>query len=130
MFCLTWLQLATIPCVMAAAASHASLATPAAEAMTTHAMPPMQMAADEHCLYCPPADAGPAPTGDHAPCSYPHDPQVDSRAGLALGLALPAAMPLFASTLGIDEEKAAAPEAQPAAAPGTSLAVSYCRFLK
>ena len=129
MFCLTWLQLAAMPCVMAAA-SDAGVATAAAEPVMAHAMPPMGTTTTDHCRYCPPAGDDAVHTSGHADCSYPHDPQVDSRAGHMLGLALPAAVPVLTFVVSVDLGEAPASEPQPAAAPRTSLAVSYCRFLK
>ncbi len=88
----------------------------------------MVMAEGEHCAYCPP------PTlqeGDPAVCSFPHDPQVDSRAGFAAALlAPPPTLVLFvladASRRTADFVTTLAPAPQAS----TSLAVSLCRFLK
>jgi hypothetical protein len=130
LFCLTWLQLATLPCGMVAAASNPSFAAPDTAPVATHATSSMQMTATDHCLYCPPANADAKFTGDLEACNYPQDPQVDSRVGLALGLALPAAILVPVFTAGIDTNVVTPPDAPPIWAPGASLAVSYCRFLK
>lgn len=136
LFCLTWLQVAAIPCVMAgASATSLSSANPATSSAATNASHVTQMmqttASGEHCPYCPPAhDDARSDTGPAASCSYPHDQQVDSRSSLALGIALPAALPALLFSAGVDLDQVLVPGAQPAAAPGTSLTVSYCRFLK
>jgi hypothetical protein len=126
LFCLTWLQIAALPCVMAESA------TTAAGAMV-HAdgMPAMNGMSGEDCPYCPPAghDHGDAAT-DHAACAFPHDPQVDARASSALALAMPAVAPVFVVALDDGVGRAVAPVGEPWTVPRTSLVVSYCRFLK
>ena len=132
-FCLTWLQLAAMPCVMALDAE-AGLAAQSGVATTAPVatMPDgMAMAPGEHCQYCPP----PAPQSPHgvdpAVCSFPHDPQVDSRAGFAVALlAPPPAVVLFvvADVARFTTDFDAVPT--PAPQTSTSLAVSLCRFLK
>jgi hypothetical protein len=129
-FCLTWLQFAAIPCVMALDAGSGMAATATVDlAPRVGSMPDgMVMAPGEHCPYCPP----PPPQGvDQAVCSFPHDPQVDSRVGFAAALlAPPPTLVLFvvgdAARSAADFVAALAP----APAPGASLAVSFCRFLK
>jgi hypothetical protein len=130
LFCLTWLQLALMPCLMASAVS-SPMPGPAYAADAAPDDSAMSMDAGEHCLYCPPApsesdqqDAG------HAVCTLSHDPSVDSRASLALGIALPAAAPIFRLTLTDHSQVSAALAAPPLIPHATSLAVSYCRFLK
>jgi hypothetical protein len=130
-FCLTWLQFAMTPCVMAldSAAGTAAVQSVAADAVTQAPMPEgMAMAPGEHCRYCPP----PAPQGaDPTVCSFPHDPQVDSRVGFAAALlAPPPALVLFVVP---DSSRATAQfvtALAPAPMASTSLAVSLCRFLK
>ena len=131
-FCLTWLQLAAMPCVMA---TGAAASTPF---MSQTATPPMGempagmvMAPGEHCMYCPPPDA-PAPS-DHAAelCSFPHDPQVDLRVALASMLLAPP--PVVVLLMPRDAGQSAGFTGPVATAPplaGTPLAVSLCRFLK
>jgi hypothetical protein len=122
-FCLTWLQLAAMPCVMAL--DGVAGAAPAAMPVG------MTMAPGEHCGYCPPPDA-PAPA-DHASelCAFPHDPQVDSRAAFASTLLAPPPVAVLLvphdsrHAVGISHPVAATPP--PASTP---LAVSLCRFLK
>jgi hypothetical protein len=89
----------------------------------------MVMAPGEHCMYCPPPDA----PADHSPelCSFPHDPQVDSRVAFASALLAPP--PVVVLLVPYASEPAAesygpASTASPLAS--TPLAVSYCRFLK
>ncbi|MBK7902004.1 MAG: hypothetical protein IPJ97_02930, partial [Proteobacteria bacterium] len=68
---------------------------------------------------------------DQAGCSFPHDPQVDARVGLAAALLAPP--PSFVLFVFADAAESAAESVAvmpPAPVPGTSLAVSYCRFLK
>jgi hypothetical protein len=130
-FCLTWLQIAAAPCVMA----FESGSTPAATAMidpdlSTASMPDgMVMAPGEHCPYCPPPQADQAV--DQAVCSFPQDPQVDLRAGLAVALLVPS--PTLVLFVAADSAQGAADsiiERVPAPVPCTSLAVSFCRYLK
>jgi hypothetical protein len=133
-FCLTWLQVAAMPCVMAAGAG-ASASTVAA----ANAMPPMDemgempagmvMVPGEHCMYCPPEQA----PADHTPdlCAFPHDPQVDSRVAFASALLAPP--PVVVLLVPRDVEPAViATATATVSAPrsGTTLAVSLCRFLK
>jgi hypothetical protein len=130
-FCLTWLQVAAIPCVMALD-SEPGMATSAMNdpAPSVASMPDgMVMAPGEHCPYCPPPQ--PEQGMDQALCSFPHDPQVDLRVGLAAVLLVPPpTLVLFVAT---DTARSAADSITalvPAPAPCTSLAVSYCRYLK
>jgi hypothetical protein len=87
------------------------------------------MAPGEHCPYCPPPQ--PEQGVDQAVCSFPQDPQVDLRAGLVAALLVPPpALMLFVAA----DTARSAPDSitalVPAPAPCTSLAVSFCRFLK
>jgi hypothetical protein len=129
LFCLTWLQLAALPCVMAGStpeiAEVVGMLVP-----TAQTVPVMDAAAGHDCIYCPPATADQPECDDHAGCSYPHDPQVDSRASLALGMALPAVAPLLVLELLERTDDAIALIAPPLTVPRAPLAVSYCRFLK
>jgi hypothetical protein len=129
-FCLTWLQIAATPCVMAFD-SAAGLAdgSSAAEAVGMASMPDgMVMTPGEHCQYCPP------PTlqdGDPAVCSFPHDPQVDSRVGFAAALLAPP--PTLMLFFVADASRSVAEFVTvltPAPAASTPLAISLCRFLK
>jgi hypothetical protein len=135
-FCLTWLQVAAMPCVMAAGAG-ASAPTVAAAAATPPIgemgeMPAgMVMAPGEHCMYCPPEQA-PSPV-DTAPdlCAFPHDPQVDSR--IAFASAMLAPPPVVVLLVPREVEPAVittGPAAVAEPRSGTTLAVSFCRFLK
>lgn len=129
LFCLTWLQLAALPCVMASSAPEL---TAAAGTPTTHAqtMPDMDGANGHDCIYCPPAAAEQTHCDDHAGCAYPHDPQVDSRASVALGMALPAVVPVLVLAPLERIDDAIALIAPPLRVPRAPFAVSYCRFLK
>jgi hypothetical protein len=133
LFCLTWLQLAALPCVMASSAAEASsaataaLAEAAAESQSMTAMDPALM---HDCIYCPPADAGHCADDSHAACAYPHDPQVDSRASLAFGMALPAVAPMLTLAPAVRSDDVTALVAPPLQVPRAPFAVSYCRFLK
>ena len=130
-FCLTWLQFAAAPCVMAldSASGMAALAT-IDPAPSVASMPDgMVMAPGEHCRYCPPPQS--APGVDQAVCSFPHDPQVDLRVGLAAALLVPP--PTHVLFVAADVAQSASDlttTLAPAPAPCTSLAVSFCRFLK
>jgi hypothetical protein len=125
-FCLTWLQFAATPCVMALESASGVAATSLADPAPASMPDGMRMAPGEHCPYCPPAqDDG------HEVCSFPHDPQVDSRVGLAAALLIPP--PTLVLLVATDTVKSAADvvTTRPAApVAGTSLAVSLCRFLK
>jgi hypothetical protein len=112
LFCLVWLQAALVPCAMALAPDG------------------IAGAQDEHCAYCPPADgSGGGPAAD-AGCTYPDDPQVDSRPALAAPLLM--AMPAVSYVLDVSA-MAPAPLVDEHRLPdraGPPLAVTYCRFLK
>lgn len=129
-FCLTWLQFAATPCVMAFE-SATSLAdeSSAAAPMAMAAMPDgMAMAPGEHCQYCPPPALQ---DGDPAVCSFPHDPQVDSRVGFAAALLAPP--PTLVLFVVADASRSATDfvtALTPAPVASTPLAVSLCRFLK
>jgi hypothetical protein len=130
-FCLTWLQIAAAPCVMA----FESGSTPVAAAMIDPAlsaasMPDgMVMAPGEHCPYCPPPQ--PEQGIDQSFCSFPQDPQVDLRVGLAAVLLVPP--PTLVLFVAADTAQSATDSITalvPVPAPRTSLAVSFCRYLK
>jgi hypothetical protein len=133
LFCLTWLQVAVSPCVMAldTARGEATQAATVGDGQPGPGMPDgMVMAAGEHCVYCPPQDA-PADGSTHAGCAFPHDPQVDSRVGLAAALMAPPpgqvlVVPVDPVRRGIARVAALAP----APAPNSRISVSFCRFLK
>lgn len=111
LFCLAWLQVAAIPCVMASAGA-ADLAP-----------------AGHECPYCPPADTSPAGCEGHGACAYPHEPQVDARAAAPLFLALPATLvlPSFdAVNGGVVVTVAALPEP----VPRVPITISLCRFIE
>jgi hypothetical protein len=129
-FCLTWLQVAAMPCVMATGAVASS------QTVADAGMPPMGnmpagmvMTPGEHCMYCPPEQA----PADHSPdlCAFPHDPQVDSRAAFASALLAPP--PVVVLLVPREVEQAVTvtgPAVVAAPQSGTTLAVSFCRFLK
>lgn len=133
LFCLAWLQAAVVPCVMAhdgsteappAVAVHDGHVAAGAHEHASSSGP----GSDAHpCVYCPPDDAGGASCDDHGGCAYPHDPQVDARAGGILA-ALPAAAVVptpYLVTVAPCTEGAA-----PDVVPRVPLSVSYCRFLE
>lgn len=118
LFCLTWLQLATAPCVMALERSVAD---------TEHCgqMPGgMQESTVEHCPYCPPAAAG-----DHSSCAFPHDPQVDSRIGFIAALLAPPT-PFATLVPHVADTTYSLIAAAPPPLPHASLTVSFCRYLR
>jgi hypothetical protein len=130
-FCLTWLQFAAIPCVMALDSQSGMVTASSVDPAPSGASMPdgMVMAPGEHCPYCPPQQSEQG--AEQAVCSFPHDPRVDSRMGFAAAvLAPPPTLVLFA--VGDAKQSAAdfVAARAPAPAPGTSLAVSFCRFLK
>ena len=129
LFCLTWLQLAALPCVMASPAPEIPEAS-GALVPTVQTVPVMNGAAGHDCIYCPPAAVEQPQCPDHAGCAYPHDPQMDSRSSLALGMALPAVAPVLVLGLLERTDDAIALIAPPLTVPRAPLAVSYCRFLK
>lgn len=129
-FCLAWLQVAATPCVMAFdSAAGLADALSAAESVSMATMPEgMSMAPGEHCQYCPPSTLQ---AGDPAVCSFPHDPQVDSRAGFAAALLAPP--PNLVLFVVADASRSVADFVTvltPAPAASTPLAISLCRFLK
>jgi hypothetical protein len=130
-FCLTWLQFAAIPCVMALDSESGMAAMSAVDSAPSVASMPdgMVMAPGEHCPYCPPPP--PEHGVDQAVCLFPHDPRVDSRVGFAAAvLAPPPAQVLFVVGDATQSAADCVAALAPAPAPGTSLAVSFCRFLK
>lgn len=112
LFCLVWLQMALLPCAMAALPDG------------------MSSVAEEHCPYCPPAHASDAP-GDAGPavCAYPDDAQVDTRGTLAATAPMVAPLPLGLVPLA-ELARQPIPDAAAAPQPRTSFAVTYCRFLE
>ena len=120
-FCLTWLQVAALPCLMAM------------DQADDGQMPAdMVMAPGEHCIYCPPEASGsdtPGTTQDL--CAFPHDPQVDLR--MAFAAAALAPPPVVVLLLAEDRSFASAELERGDAAsplPHIPVAVSFCRFLK
>ena len=129
-FCLTWLQIAAAPCVMAFDSTPGmATVTMIKPAPTMADMPDgMVMAPGEHCPYCPPQ---PEPGMDRSLCSFPHDPQVDVRVGLAAVLLVPPpTLVLFVATDTAQSASDLTTALVPAPAPCASLAVSLCRYLK
>ena len=109
LFCLAWLQVAAIPCVMASAGP----AQPGHE-----------------CPYCPPADTSSATGCDgHGACAYPHGPQVDARTAAPLFLALPATL-VLPSFDAVDGGVVVAVTALPAPVPRVPIPISFCRFIE
>jgi hypothetical protein len=130
-FCLTWLQIAAAPCVMALESESRMAAAAMIDPASSVAPMPdgMVMAPGEHCPYCPPPQSEQGV--DQAVCSFPQDPQVDLRVGLAAALLVPP--PTLVLFVAADTARSAADSITalvPAPAPCTSLAVSFCRFLK
>jgi hypothetical protein len=130
-FCLTWLQVAAMPCVMAAGVGASAPTVAAGDAMSGMGEMPagMVMAPSEHCMYCPPQQA----PADHTPdlCAFPHDPQVDSRVAFASALLAPP--PVVVLLIPHDVEQAVTvtgPALVAAPRSGATVAVSFCRFLK
>jgi len=120
-FCLTWLQVAALPCVMAMDPADGGQ------------MPAdMVMAPGEHCIYCPPESTGSdAPGTTRDLCAFPHDPQVDSR--IAFASAVLAPPPVVVLMLAEDRtlaivELERGDTASPL--PRTPVAISFCRFLE
>ena len=113
LFCLAWLQIAAVPCVMAGTAGMA--ATP-----------------EMHCPYCPPQDQGPEHCPDTAPatCTYPDGPQVDTRGGLAAAAAMPALVPVVTLAPVPIASFVVLQPGELVLVRRTPLAVTYCRFLK
>ena len=134
LFCATWLQAAVVPCVMAHAAAQES--APAAHhghaAMAGHdhgAMAAAHAGGGDAapCIYCPPSDSGHGSCDGHD-CVFPHDPQVDARAGGVLSSALPVAFVLPTPAAGRVASRASI--AVPEAIPRIPLSISYCRFIE
>ncbi len=130
-FCLTWLQFAAAPCVMALDSQSGMAPAAMVDPVPSEASMPdgMVMAPGEHCPYCPPPQSEPGV--DQAVCSFPHDPQVDLRVGLAAALLVPP--PTLVLFVAVDTAQSASDSITalvPAPAPCTSVAVSFCRFLK
>jgi hypothetical protein len=126
-FCLTWLQVAALPCVMALDQAGGGQ-MPADMQMPAE----MVMAPGEHCIYCPPEAAGAdAPGTPPDFCAFPHDPQVDLR--MAFAAAVLAPPPVVVLLLAEDRTFATTELERGDAAPPLPhipVAVSFCRFLK
>ena len=130
-FCLTWLQFAAIPCVMALDSQSGMVTASSVDPAPSGASMPdgMVMAPGEHCPYCPPPQSEPG--ADQAACSFPHDPQVDLRVGLAAALLVPPpSLVLFVPADAVQSASESINALVLAPAAHTSLAVSFCRFLK
>lgn len=113
LFCLVWLQVALLPCAMAALPDG------------------MSTVAEDHCPYCPPEHASDAP-GDEGPavCGYPDGPQVDTRGTLAAAAA-PTVAPSALAFVPLEQlVQLPATEDSVASRPRLSFAVTYCRFLE
>jgi len=130
-FCLTWLQFAAAPCVMALDSESGMAAMTTLDPAPAVASMPngMVMAPGEHCRYCPPPQSEPGV--DQTVCSFPHDPQVDMRVGFAAALlAPPPSSVLFVIADAAEFAADRVAVLPPTPVPGTSLAISFCRFLK
>ena len=134
LFCAAWLQAAVVPCVMAHSAAQETV--PAAHhghaAMAGHdhgAMAAAHAGGDDAapCIYCPPSDSGHGSCDGHD-CAFPHDPQVDARAGGVLSIALPVTFVLPTPAAGRVASRASV--AVPEAIPRIPLSISYCRFIE
>ncbi|HET9693184.1 MAG TPA: hypothetical protein VFP48_02275 [Steroidobacteraceae bacterium] len=114
LFCLVWLQAALLPCAMALVPGGAAGAP------------------EEHCSYCPPVDhAGTHHDQDAAAnCSYPDQPQADSRASAVTPLMLALPVLAYLPQAGTADTAPWSDRARPPDRTGPPLAVSYCRFLK
>jgi hypothetical protein len=136
LFCAAWLQAAVVPCVMAHGnTATASTETPRHDGHAGHAGHGHAATAAGHgssdasppCLYCP-ADNSTADSCDgHGGCAYPHDPQVDARAG-AIFAAVP--VPFFAPVPRVTRVAQRVDCGAVDPVPRISLSVSYCRFLE
>jgi hypothetical protein len=111
LFCLAWLQVAAIPCVMASAG-------PVVPAQPGH-----------ECPYCPPADSSPAGCDGHGACTYPHGLQVDARATAPLFLALPTTL-VLPSFDAVNGGVVLAVAALPEPVPRVPIPISFCRFIE
>ena len=89
------------------------------------------MAPGEHCMYCPPEQA-PSPVDQALDlCAFPHDPQVDSRVAFASALLAPPPVVLLLVPREVEQAVfVTGPAVAAAPQSGTTLAVSFCRFLK
>ena len=136
LFFAAWLQAAVVPCVMA----HGDAAGPSAavsghEGHDAHAGHEHAATANGQgsgdasppCLYCPAEDSGADSCDGHGGCAYPHDPQVDARAG-AIFAAVP--VPFVAPVPGVARVAQRVDFSAVDAVPRISLSVSYCRFLE
>lgn len=139
MFCLAWLQMAALPCVMA---HPAAASGPAAVAFDgdgqapdhgAHGMHAHHAASEHghdavrHCIYCPEDSGHPGGAPDRQ-CAFPHDPQVDARAAGAV-LAPPLAVAYTIVAIPAVASRFPPPQAG-SAAPPTPLIVSFCRFIE
>jgi hypothetical protein len=140
LFCLAWLQMAALPCVMAHPAEGSgpgaavSLAGDS-DAMDhgAHGMHAHHGIGDaghqtsRHCIYCP-ADSGQMAGSGDEQCSFPHDPQVDARAAGAV-LVPPLAVAYTVVSIPIAAIRFPPQRAASAARP-TPLTISFCRFIE
>jgi len=130
LFCAAWLQAAVVPCVMA----HGDAVPPSDEMPQQgghdHAAMGMGQGhgdASHPCVYCPPDGSSDDSCDGHGGCAYPHDPQVDARAG-AIFAAVP--VPVFAPLPRVTRFTQLVESSAVDAVPRISLSVSYCRFIE
>jgi hypothetical protein len=140
LFCLAWLQMAALPCVMAHSAEGsgpgASVALAggghgtdhgAHDVHAHHGMGDAGHETSRHCIYCP-ADSGQMAGSPDEQCSFPHDPQVDARAA---GAALVPPLAIAYTVVAVPITAIRFPPQQAAsAAPPTPLTISFCRFIE
>jgi hypothetical protein len=112
-FCLVWIQAALLPCAMAVVPGG------------------MSGAAEEHCSYCPPESTAVQFLHGTAPdCTYPDEPQADSRPGAASALVVALPVVSYALETPAGTGLLRPDRARPPDRTGPPLAVTYCRFLK
>ena len=132
LFCLAWLQVAALPCVMA----HDGVASPVTAASHVgHGGAPQGMPASppgtpgEHCPYCPPGTQATPDCSEHGGCAYPHGPQVDAR--LATSLFVPLVGTVSVRTVHVRTLDRTGETVEPLRLPSrVPLSVSYCRFIE
>lgn len=124
LFALVWVQVAMVPCVMAADGLTAKSAGGSAAMQGS----PAADRVGHDCPYCPPSDQH-AKVPDAGGCSYPKQPQLDARTGPPLFLALPVTAVLVFAAMPMAPQQC---HCDPGDSPHRRdpLAIVYCRLIQ
>jgi hypothetical protein len=124
LFALVWLQVAMVPCVMAADGLTARFGG----GSTMMSDGPAATQADHGCPYCPPSETH-SGAADTAGCSYQQQPQLDARGGSPLFIALPVTAVLVFAAMPLVLQRCQSSTGDPPP-PRDPLAIVYCRLIE